>query len=567
MYTCCTFTLTNARNSIPRGSYIRLSDFRGSENQAPKALQAINNPDCGWFFNASATDFKKIQGSPIAYWVNERIFDLFGSSPEIGNVSDARVGLQTSDNERFLRYWSEVAKSGIFMNAGSRSDAKKSEAKWFPCNKGGEFRKCYGNQYYVVNWENDGLNVREFRDESGRLLSRPQNVDFYFREAISWSDVTSSANAFRYFPTGFINDATAHSAFGGDFKWKMSLIVYCNNKFVNLVARILNPTMHFHIGYFNKLPYAELAWTDEVAIVAQQWVALSEADWDSYETSWKFKFLPLLQSYYRQQSMQEAYTKVRAHWQDMTQHMQRLEEENNRIFIEAYGLQDERTPEVPLSEITLTCNPHYRYGGNKNEEELESLLLADTMKELISYAIGCMMGRYSLDDPGLIYAHSENVGFDPSKYSSFPADDDGIIPIMDMDWFPDDATYRFVQFLTVAWSPETLEENLKFVAESLSPKRGETPVETIRHYLSTGFFKDHLKTYKKRPIYWLFSSGKNKAFECLVYLHRYNEATLSRMRSSYVTPLQGKLNARIEYLRNEVRMPEPLPHARSSYRN
>lgn len=250
--------------------------------------------------------------------------------------------------------------------------------------------------------------------------------------------------------------------------------------------------------------------------------------------------------------LRETYTKLRTHWHEMTLEMQRLEEENNRIFIEAYGLQDELTPDVPLSEITLTCNPHYRYGGNKTEEELEALLLTDTMKELISYAVGCMMGRYSLDHPGLIYAHSGNSGFDPAKYPSFPADEDGIIPVMDLDWFADDATHRFIQFLKIAWPPEHLEENLQFIAESLAPRRGETPVETIRRYFSTTFFSDHLKTYKKRPIYWLFSSGREKAFECLVYLHRYNEATLARMRGAYVTPLQGKLNARIEYLRNEV---------------
>jgi type II restriction/modification system DNA methylase subunit YeeA len=200
----------------------------------------------------------------------------------------------------------------------------------------------------------------------------------------------------------------------------------------------------------------------------------------------------------------------------------------------------------------LTCNPHYRYGNDKTEGEFEEFLLADTMKEFISYAIGCMMRRYSLDQPGLVYAHSGNIGFDPAKYTQFPADHDGIIPIPDMEWFPDDAFCRFEEFLKVAWSPETLEENLKFVADSLSPKSGETPRETIRRYMSTQFFKDHLQIYKKRPIYWLFSSGKQRAFECLVYLHRYNEATLSRMRNEYVTPLQGKLSARIEYVNKEI---------------
>ena len=232
--------------------------------------------------------------------------------------------------------------------------------------------------------------------------------------------------------------------------------------------------------------------------------------------------------------------------------MQELEEENNRLFIEAYGLKDELTPDVPEEEITLTVNPKYRYGGNLSEEELANKFREDTIKELISYAIGCMMGRYSLDEPGLVYANSGNIGFDPSKYKTFPADEDGIVPVMDQDWFDDDATNRFVEFLKVAWSEDTLEENLKFVADSLGPKQNESPIDTIRRYISTKFFKDHLKMYKKRPIYWLFTSGKYKAFECLVYLHRYNEATLSRMRSAYVTPLQGKLNARIEYLKGEV---------------
>ena len=311
--------------------------------------------------------------------------------------------------------------------------------------------------------------------------------------------------------------------------------------------QVLNPTIAFQVGNIAHLPYSNKL----INNYGSNCISISKNDWDSYETSWDFTSLPLLQSDCRQPSLKATYTKLNSYWQEMTQEMQRLEEENNRIFIESYGLQDELTPEVPLSEITLTCNPHYRYGGNKNEEELEALLLADTIKELISYAIGCMMGRYSLDQPGLIYANSGNEGFDHLKYKIFPADDDGIIPIIDMDWFDDDATNRFIEFIKVVWTPETLDENLKFIADSLKPKNNEVPIDTIRRYLSAGFFKDHLKTYKKRPIYWLFSSGKQKAFECLVYLHRYNESTLSRMRSAYVTPLQGNFNARIEFLEQE----------------
>ena len=308
--------------------------------------------------------------------------------------------------------------------------------------------------------------------------------------------------------------------------------------------------MHFHVGYFNSLPCA-LIENSIVQDIVDTLILNSKSNFDAYETSWNFAILPLLLPDHHQLTLRATYDNIRDHWQAMTLEMQRLEKENNRIFIDAYGLQNELTPDVSLSEITLTCNPYYRYNGSKTEAELETLLLTDTIEELISYAIGCMMGRYSLDEPGLIYAHSGNIGFEPSKYKTFPADDDGIIPIIDMPWFADDAANRFVEFMKVAWSPETLVENLKFVADSLNPKRNEDPTDTIRKYLSVGFFKDHLKTYKKRPIYWLFSSGKQKAFECLVYLHRYNESTLSRMRSLYVTPLQGNIRSRIEFLDNE----------------
>ena len=302
---------------------------------------------------------------------------------------------------------------------------------------------------------------------------------------------------------------------------------------------------------------------------AEYLIKNSQNDWNSYETSWDFTSLSLLKFDHHKPTLKATYIALLAHWREITQEMQRLEEENNRIFIEVYGMQNELTQEVPLSEVTLTCNPHYRYNSNKSEDELETLLLGDTIKELISYSVGCMMGRYSLNHIGLIYAHSGNENFweiynqktnthsDNSSLRSsrfcgeFQPDDDGIIPIMDQNWFPDDATSRFVEFLKVAWPPEHLDENLKFIADSLKPKNNEAPVDIIRHYLSAGFFKDHLKTYKKRPIYWLFSSGKQKAFECLVYLHRYNETTLPRMRSNYVTPLQGKFNARLDYLKTE----------------
>ena len=279
-------------------------------------------------------------------------------------------------------------------------------------------------------------------------------------------------------------------------------------------------------------------------------INISKLDWDSYETSWDFTSLPLLQSDYRQPTLDRTYQTLRAHWGEMTQEMKCLEEENNRLFIDAYDLQDELTPDVPLSEITLTCNPHYRY-REKNDEELELLLMADTIKEFLSYAVGCMMGRYSLDEPGPIYAHSGNVGFDPTRYKTFPADGDGILPLTDKPWFENDSTNRIQEFLLAVWGAKTLDENMGWLAESLGRKSNETPMETIRRYLSDKFFKDHLQTYKKRPIYWLFSSGKQRAFQALVYLHRYHEGTLARMRSKFVVPLISRIQSQLGMLEKD----------------
>ncbi|RLB88238.1 MAG: BREX-1 system adenine-specific DNA-methyltransferase PglX [Deltaproteobacteria bacterium] len=541
----CTFTIFSKQLPEFKGEFIDLTEFYGAELQATKTLEAIQNPSCGWRYTASAADFKKIPGSPIAYWVGGKLLEIFSDNKCMQDFAKATGGMTTGNTSQYLRRWNEVNYCNIGQNLISREMAVESGLKWFPYNKGGTFRKWYGNHEYVVNWLNDGEDIIN----SGKSFPRSKN--YYFKESISWSDVTSSHNSFRYYPNGFIFDVSAPSAFFNNKNCLYISLSLLNNKFSKLATKLINPTLHFNTGEFAILPYPELLPDKIIINLVKQAVNISQNDWNNNETSWEFLTIPLLQSNQKQQTLKKLFTIIRKNWNNAVLEMQRLEQENNRIFIEAYGLEEELTPEVPLKEITLTCNPHYRYGGNKSEEELETLLQTDTIKELISYAIGCMMGRYSLDHPGLIYAHSGNIDFDPSKYKTFPADDDGIIPIMDQEWFPDDATKRFLEFLKAAWTPETLEENLKFVADSLKPKTNESPVDTIRRYISTGFFKDHLRTYKKRPIYWLFSSGKQKAFQCLVYLHRYKESTLSRMRSAYVTPLQGHLTARIEFLQNE----------------
>ena len=327
-----------------------------------------------------------------------------------------------------------------------------------------------------------------------------------------------------------------------------------NSKVSVQFLKAISPTLDFNAGYIGKVPCIIRNLKN-----IQRLNDISEIDWNSFETAWGFTRSPLIDSTGLSQPLQKRYQDLRAQWRDTSLEMQLLEEENNYVFMEAYGLKDELTPEVPLEEVTLTCNPRYRYGGNRSEAELEALLQCDTLRELVSYAIGCMMGRYSLDKFGLILANQNETLLDYLRQIPSPQyapDEDAILPLTDQEWFPDDATNRFREFVRVVWGDEPLQENLNFVAESLclhaiKPKRGESALDTIRRYLSTQFFKDHLRTYKKRPIYWLFSSGKHKAFECLVYLHRYNEGTLARMRTEYVIPLSAKLNAYVEKLEQD----------------
>ena len=312
---------------------------------------------------------------------------------------------------------------------------------------------------------------------------------------------------------------------------------------------MFSQTLNFEVGDIGKLPLQ----SDTIALrkdgildTASRITDHTKEDWDAYERSWDFHALSLLTaSSEPTPTLESSYTAWTTQNRETIAEMKQLEEENNRLFIDAYGLAEELTPDVPIDQITLTVNPAYRYGGHLTEEEQWTRFRRDTMAELVSYAIGCMMGRYSLDAPGLIYAHSGGTGFDPGRYKTFPADPDGIIPITDGQWFKDDAAHRLVEFVSVAWGAARLEDNLAFLAGNLHPKKNESSRDTLRRYLCDSFFTDHLQTYKKRPIYWLFSSGRSKAFQCLVYLHRYNEGALARIRTEYVIPLQGMMASRV----------------------
>jgi len=526
-----------------RPVFFRLLD--GGEDEKQTALGHGKNR----FDHSSQEDFQKIPGSPVAYWVTSALRDGFVKGTPLRQLLHPAVGLQTGANEVYVRRWGEVDWVRAATGMDSRSEAKQSRKKWFPYNKGGALRRWYGNQELLVNWEDDGQEIRAVQPRS--VIRNP---DRYFCEGITWSDITTQAFAARYSPRGFVFDVKGSSGFP-ELHDVWMILGLMNSCLMDGFMAILNPTTTFQVGDLSRVPALELLPNERASAVARTKlvVAAAQVDWDAYERSWDFQSIPLLTASDDPAATLEAsYTAWVAKNRETIAEMQRLEEENNRLFIEAYGLQDELTPEVPLSQITLTVNPAYRYGGKLTEEEQWSRFRADTMKELISYAIGCMMGRYSLDEPGLIYAHSGNEGFDPSRYATFPVDDDGIVPLTDTDWFPDDACHRLIEFLSLAWDKAHLEENLTFLAANLAPKKNESSRETIRRYLCDRFFKDHLQGYKKRPIYWLFSSGKQKAFQCLVYLHRYNESTLARMRTEYVIPLQGKLAARIEQLDGDI---------------
>lgn len=618
----CTFTLHRGADINKKGNFIKLSDFKGHQNQAPKTLEAIHNPTCGWYFEASTSDFEKIPGNPIAYWVSNKVRGTFENSIAISHSFEARNGMSTTDNEKFLRLWWEVSQNNIF------SSEKTGNIRWFFVNKGTGFRKWFGGIETVLNWQNDGQEIKNAvvnnpKDPKTTHWSRRIfNTEYFFKPAIVWNKVTSASPSFRYQPEGLIFTDASPGLFQNESE-RLSVMSYLNTKIVDFLLNLLNPTLNYTTDAVSTLPNPlnKLADKKVVNDNAEEAVSIARADWDSFETSWDFASLPLLSNGELRTTNDDLRAKlngnaedtqpppantmatagntsapapntpptgintmppsssamppatsaqtpapftmppaenttppaqptqppsakspVEAAWNDWKQlcdqrinRMQELETENNRLFIEAYGLQDELSPEVPLEQITLM-----RADAEKD------------VRRLLSYFIGCLMGRYSLDAPGLIYADAGGAGFDASRYRTFAADDDGIVPVTDIEWFQQDAARQFESFLKTVWGESNLSANLRWIAEQLGGKASETPTETIRRYFSGSFFKDHLQTYKKRPIYWLFSSGKQKAFEALVYLHRYNESTLPRMRHEYVLPLMSKLTAQIEILASSI---------------
>lgn len=522
--------------------FFRLID--GNEEQKRNALNAQKNR-----FETKQNDFNILPFKQIGYDLPQQVIACFSSSKTLASVASAKAGLTTGDNNIFQRLWFEIDIKKI-----SILDSEKK--KWFPCNSGGEFRKWYGNNLVVVNWEHDGYEIKNFFDDNGRRKSSPRSTDKYFHEGVTWSKIGSGKFSARYFPHGYIFDDTGQSIFPNRIDI-FSLTGILSSAVGGYFLSKISQTLSFNKGEVESIPFIKPL--HDISEYAKEAIQISREDWDSRELSWDFKKPYILT--YSSERIKDSYEKLLEQNDITISKIKEAEEKINSILIQTYKLENVISSESLLEDISLFKNPDYLYGPSPHSHEIKKRYRSEAIFELTAYIIGCMMGRYSLDREGLVYAHEGNKGFaelvSEGAYKTFPADNDGILPLMDDEWFDDDVTSRIKEFVRTVWGEENLQENLDFIAKSLclyaiKPKKGESALDTIRRYLSTQFWKDHMKMYKKRPIYWLFSSGKEKAFECLVYLHRYNDATLARMRTEYVVPLLARYQANIDRLNEQV---------------
>lgn len=531
------------------GVFFRLIAGRSEREKSDDLRSALSSQASTIRFLARTKDFVSIPGEPVAYWLSAKFRSVFQGAKKVADIADPRAGLQTSDNNRFLRLWHEVAGGRIGHGYASRSEAATSGKKWFPCTKGGGFRRWYGFNDYVVNWENDGSELFAFAAE---LYGSPtriiKNANRYFEAGLTWSSIAPSFSM-RYCPKGFIFETKGSMCFPHTEKSSLPLLALMNSKIVEAALRVFSPTLDFHEGPLGRVP----ALIDDVDESARRSITraieIAKLDWDSSETSWEFSELPLLSEVFRRATLQSTYEAVREHWQKITSELLDIEETNNRNFIAAYGLQDELSPEVPLEELSLNCNPAYRYGAKLTEQEQDRRFASDTVMEFLHYSVGCMFGRYSIDAPGLILA---NQGEGLADYLArvpdprFDVDADNVIPVLEGEWFADDITERFRKFLRGTFGEEKFQENLAFIEEALG--------KDIRKWFTKDFFDYHVRRYKKRPIYWMFSSPKG-TFNALIYVHRYRPDTVSVVLNDYLRELISKLQAeraRLEKLADDA---------------
>lgn len=521
-------------------NHIKLKDIK---NNVPIEFPCKNERSA----KISSENFLAISGSPIAYWASQKTFEIFRKEKPLGEIAKPRQGVKTLNNDYFMKKWFEVSSYKISYYSKSFEEAKFSGKKWFPYTKGGDYRKWYGNNEYVVNWENDGLEMKEYAVKKYNSVTRTiTNLSYWFKSGLTWSMISSGNFSLRYVREGFGFDARGSMMFMDDNIKLYILGLLCSN-IVNAYLDIISPTISFEVGNISKIPVIiNLNEKHKVDEIVKGNLLLSQNDWDSFETSWDFKVHPLLEELSK--GKQYKLSSIFNQWQDQCEEnfnqLKSNEEELNRIFIDIYGLQDELTPEVEDKDITI----------RKADRERD-------IKSLISYAVGCMFGRYSIDAEGLIYAggdFEDKWNLDDEKVRNIQKDDDGnvisdswtdasfmpdknnIIPITENEYFEDDIVSRFVEFIKIVYGEDNLKENLDYIADTLVKKNNESSKERIRRYFVDDFFKDHCKIYQKRPIYWLVDSGKNKGFKALIYLHRYNEDTLPTMRLNYLLELQGK---------------------------
>lgn len=521
----CSFVLKN-EHSNNLGYYFRLSDFKGGmEVQKQKVLEALSNKECGYFYETSSSNFTKIPGNPIAYWVSKSFNEIFDKSDSLENIGYSFQGIITGDNNYFLRLWSELDFSNVILDLDNENKDQVNGV-WIPYNKGGNYRKWYGNNGYVLRWINGGKTLTRARTE---------NISWYFKPCVTWSFITSGKFSCRYMTQGSLWDVAGSSIFQNGSVPLQYICALMNSKFAQMFFNITNPTINYQVMNIISLPFIYNNQINLITDKANDCINLSKQDWDLFETSWDFNVHPLVKNHVN--TIRESYSLWDKECNDRFNQLKANEEELNRIFIDIYGLQDELTPEVEDKDVTVR----------------KADLVRD-IKSFISYAVGCMFGRYSLDVEGLAYAGGE---WDGSKYTTFIPDADDIIPICDEEYFEDDIVSRFIDFVSVVYGSDTLEENLKFIADALGGKG--TPREVLRNYFLNDFFKDHCNTYQvtgsgKRPIYWLFDSGKKNGFKALVYIHRYTPDLIARMRTGYIHPQQARYRTQIELLQEQIDM-------------
>ena len=513
-----------------QSGFKRLVDYNSQDGKEDEYLTERN------LYISSSVNFGKIHGSPIAYWKNTQFFAYYHDSKKLLFYGEPKAGLATGNNSLFERLWFEVKLYKIGFGISDVNETIKSSYKWYPCNSGGTFRKWYFNNEYVVNWKNNGEEIKKYRNEKGNLAARPQNTKYYFKPGLTWNKISSSKFAVKYKESGFIFDDTSRSLFVNDNNQRLYILGFMCSKVAFDYMMVFNPSMSFTNNDIQRLPIINGSDQKENVIqIVTNNLNISKHDWDSFETSWDFTVHPLVKNHVN--TIRKAYSLWDKECNERFNQLKANEEELNRIFIDIYGLQGELTPEVEDKDVTVR----------------KADLVRD-IKSFISYAVGCMFGRYSLDVEGMAYAGGE---WDNSKYTTFIPDKDDIIPICDEEYFEDDIVSRFIDFVSVVYGSDTLEENLEFIADALGGKG--TPREVLRNYFLNDFFKDHCNTYQvtgsgKRPIYWLFDSGKKNGFKALVYIHRYTPDLIARMRTGYIHPQQARYRTQIELLQEQIDM-------------